>query len=216
MLISASKSTQNSRTMSRFTWLIDNGHGGKIKGKYQTPGKSFTHPNGFKIEEGVVNRKIAARLLLKLIENDIEAFLITPDLTDTTLTTRITRANKFHNINKQCVFVSIHCNAGKGNGFEVFTSPGETKSDKIASQLIKEYERLIPEFYVRKDYSDGDSDKEARFRVLTKTRMPAILSENLFMDTLSNANFLASSSGLDRIAEAHFQMILAIEKNGIR
>lgn len=82
------------------------------------------------------------------------------------------------------VFVSIHCNAAENrqaNGFEVWTSRGETKADLLATEIYKCVEETFPDMYMRKDYSDGDPDKEAGFYVLTHTNAPAVLIELAFI-----------------------------------
>ena len=47
-----------------------------------------------------------------------------------------------------------------------------------------EFKNEFPNRRLRTDFSDGDLDKERRFYVLTKTKMPAILTESFFMDNL--------------------------------
>lgn len=42
---------------------------------------------------------------------------------------------------------------------------------------------------MRTDLSDGDKDKESGFYILKHTIMPAVLTENLFMDNKKNMNF---------------------------
>jgi len=65
---------------------------------------------------------------------------------------------------------------------------------------------------MRTDYSDGDPDKEAQFDVLVDTRMPAVLTENFFMDNIDECkNILMTESGRNRIADAHFKAIIEIE-----
>ena len=83
---------------------------------------------------------------------------------------------------KDCIYVSIHANgfsSETANGWSVYTSEGETKSDLIASVLFDKASKEFPYEYMRKDTSDGDNDKESNFWVLRKTVMPAILSEQI-------------------------------------
>jgi N-acetylmuramoyl-L-alanine amidase len=61
---------------------------------------------------------------------------------------------------------------------------------------------LNGESKMRSDWSDGDPDKEAAYMVLTKTKCPAVLVENLFMDNKEDLNILKSDIGfitLERI-----------------
>lgn len=117
-----------------------------------------------------------------------------------------------------CVYVSIHVNAaGSGaawmnaRGWAVYTSPGATKSDKLATKLYNEAKRLLPpdsKYYVRADWSDGDPDYEANFYVLTKTKCPAVLTENLFQDNKQDAAYLMSEVGKRVITKIHVDGII--------
>jgi len=111
--------------------------------------------------------------------------------------------------------VSIHSNGGGGHGFEVYTSPGETTSDRIATEYANWIKKFFPMMRFRSDYADGDVDKEARFTVLTRTSIPAILTENLFMDNRADLALLRNDSIRSRIALAHFKMIKNLYKNGL-
>src|SRR5690606_27435986 len=49
--------------------------------------------------------------------------------------------------------------------------------------------------------------KAANFAVLRETRMPAVLTENLFIDNASDAKLLKDPAFLDRIARGHVEGI---------
>lgn len=187
--------------------LIDAGHGGlDVNGKYTTDpkkNKMYKHPD-FTIYEGVTNRRIATRLMSKLHRAGIAFIQIHDDVIDIGLTTRCNKANAY---GKNCLYLSIHSNAGKGKGFEIFTSPGQTKSDWYAEKFYEGFKRDFPEYPFRADMSDGDHDKEERFTVLVKTIMPAVLVELLFFDEINQAKFLMSDAGQERLAESLFQTI---------
>ena len=109
----------------------------------------------------------------------------------------------------QTVLVSVHANAGKGSGFEAWTSKGKTRSDLLAELILDAAPKYLKGFAVRKDVTDGDGDKESNdFSLLTKTLCPAVLTENLFMDTLKDYQFLCSHAGRVAIAEMHVAAIL--------
>jgi N-acetylmuramoyl-L-alanine amidase len=77
-------------------------------------------------------------------------------------------------------FISIHCNAADSaaaSGFEVWTSPGWTPADPIATSIWQTLRGTFPDMRARLDVSDGDPDKESRFQVLVGTEMPAVLVE---------------------------------------
>lgn len=188
--------------------LLDNGHGGLINGEYQTPGKrSPLWDDGTQLFEGEFNRAIVARIIESLTSLKIPYINIAPESRDIKLSTRIKRANDIQD--NSCFYLSIHSNAGGGSGFEVFTSPGETTSDKIATIFGEEYKLTFPDRKLRTDISDGDLDKESSFAVIKKTRMPAVLTENFFMDNEEECKeILMSKHGRDLIAEFHVNAIL--------
>ena len=200
--------------MSHYRWIIDAGHGGIDKnGKYTTaPAKMFQFPSGLLIQEGVVNRGIATKVYRALEMGGINFALVYEDAEDTTLADRVFLADSIYKKNPNSIFVSLHSNAGKGSGFEIFTSPGQTKSDKIADIFCQIYLKNFPNRTLRSDKSDGDADKEEDFYVLRKTDAPAILIENLFFDNYSEAMFLLSEVGQTEIAACIVDAIKMCEK----
>lgn len=133
------------------------------------------------------------------------------------------RANYVNNLCSKygvgnCVYVSVHVNAAgsdgqwkNARGWSVYTSPGKTKSDTLATYLYEEAKAILPpdsKYYVRSDFSDNDPDYEANFYVLTKTRCPAVLTENLFQDNKDDVAFLTSQEGKRKIVEVHVNGIL--------
>lgn len=100
------------------------------------------------------------------------------------------------------IYVSLHVNAsGNGQwmqarGWEVYTSPGKTKSDILATCMWNAAKNYLGDLTtMRSDWSDGDPDKEAKFFVLTKTKCPAVLVENLFMDNQEDLKLLTGDIG---------------------
>lgn len=195
----------------KYTWLLDNGHGGIINGIYQTQGKrSPVWSDKRQLFEGEFNRSIVKRLSLMLEYASIPHQNIVPELEDISLVERVTRANSLYKTDKNCIYISIHANAGQGTGFEVFSSIGQTKSDAIAEHIMIAYAKEFPELKMRVDKSDKDLDKESNFYVIAKTKMPAVLVECAFMDTLSpDCELLMSEDGRDRIAEAIYDGIIS-------
>lgn len=200
--------------MSKYIYLLDAGHGGVINEVYQTNGKrSPIWPDGRQLLEGVFNRMIVTKLAQMLKDAKIDYYIVAPEESDITLSSRVIRANNVNLAhNGQTIYVSIHGNAGGGTGFEVWTSVGETKSDKVATILYNELGKEFPTMTARSDKADGDPDKESPFYVLKNTMMPAVLSENFFMDTLHpDCELMMSEEGTSRIAKAHFNAIKIIE-----
>lgn len=202
---------------SKYLWIFDNGHGGMIDGVYQTSGKrSPVWPDGEVLYEGVFNRAIVDRLMVLCEANNIDAVNLVDTPKDVPLSDRTSKANSIAKASdKPCIYVSVHANGfsdESANGWEVYTSPGETKSDEIATVLFEKAESEFPSYKMRKDTSDGDPDKEANFYVLVHTTMPAILSENFFMTNYRECHeLLMSESGKDRIAKIHLEMIQQLE-----
>jgi N-acetylmuramoyl-L-alanine amidase len=205
--------------MSNYTWLIDAGHGGvNAKGEYQclAGGKSYQHPY-FDILEGVVNRQIANELYKLLLNAGVDFKLVYDEIEDWSLTKRVGIINKLASKYKNCILLSIHNNAGKGKGSEVFTSPGLTPSDIVAEYFCKNYIREFSEYKFRPGIGEGKTDlgldKEAKFTILTDTTCPAVLTESLFFDEYNQAKMLMSEVGRNRIASLLFKSIMEIEQD---
>ena len=191
--------------------LLDNGHGGIINNTYQTAGKrSPKWANGQQVFEGEFNRAIVNGIIEKLTALNIAYVNIAPEYRDVTLETRVNRSDDYDP--KKCFYLSINSNAGGGHGSEIYTSPGNTKSDKIATLFGVEFKKEFPDKKLRTDYSDGDLDKEAKFTVLMKTKMPAILTENFFMDNETEGKtILLTKQGREKIINYHVNAILRVK-----
>ena len=191
--------------------LLDNGHGSLINGKYQTAGKrSPVWSDGSQLFEGEFNRAIVNGVIQELVKLKIPFVNIAPEYRDIRLVTRVNRANEYP-VN-ECFYISIHSNAGGGHGSEFFTSPGNTKSDQIATVFGEEYKMEFPNNRLRTDFSDGDLDKEKSFFVLTKTKMPAILTENFFMDKEDECkDILMTKAGRQKVINYHVKAILRVK-----
>lgn len=170
------------------TIIIDPGHGGHDPGAIGRGG----------LREANVALDVALRLELALKDSGHRVLLTRRDNTFVELNERARMANK----EKADLFLSIHCNAGGGHGFEVFTSPGQTVSDSAAINLFNAYAREFPQLRKRMDLSDGDEDKEAKFTVLTHTQGPAVLFELEFIDTATGEKFLRDTTNRGRMARA--------------
>lgn len=111
----------------------------------------------------------------------------------------------FANENEADLFISIHANAFENpdaHGFEVWTSPGWTPADPIATKIFENVRRAFPDLRGRVDSSDGDPDKEAKFRVLIKTTMPAVLVETAFISNPTEEKWLRDPGWRLRMAGA--------------
>ena len=187
--------------------LIDNGHGVNTSGKCSPDGK---------FREYKWNREIAHEVVAQLRERGYCAELLVKEDIDISLAERVKRANnKCNQLGiKNVILVSIHVNAdGNGKwmsakGWSCFTSKGLTKSDKIADELYKVAEEMMPTRTMRKEYSDGDADWEAGFYILKNTKCPAVLTENFFMDNRDDLDYLTSAEGRKAIVATHVEGII--------
>jgi N-acetylmuramoyl-L-alanine amidase len=205
---------------SSYLWLLDAGHGGMtFDGVYTTaPAKMFTHPakgeeKAFTFHEGAWNRKVVTALVAELNKRSIDYKLIADHVRDTPLVQRVKNADHFYANDKRALYLSIHSNAGGGTGNEVFTSKGQTNSDKLVPFFTEAYKKHLPDMKFRSDHVDGDADKEADFYVLRKTDCPAILTETGFYDNRKEAEFLMSTQGIKATVDVHLAAILEIEKS---
>jgi len=216
----AENKLQDIQAKSKYLWVIDPGHGGMKNGVYQTKGKrSPVWDDGTQYFEGVGNRQIAERVGRKLRDYDIDfAYTVDPkDGTDVPLKDRVNWINKLPYKNK--ILVSIHSNGHSNEnaqGWEIFTSVGETTSDKIASIFYNRFQDKFMDRKFRKDTKDGDVDKEANFYIIKKTVCPAILLENFFhTNEYECKEILMSDEGQEKIVDAIIECIIFIEANGI-
>lgn len=102
-------------------------------------------------------------------------------------------------------FVSIHCNSAANpaaEGYEIWTSPGDTEGDVLATCIFKQIAAEFPDLAGRTDSSDGDPDKESRFYVLVHTDAPACLVEMAFISNAEEAALLADAEWQRRYAKA--------------
>lgn len=185
--------------------ILDNGHG------IETPGKRS--PDGL-FREYKWCRDFVKRLKLELEEWGYNVTILVPEDHDVRLSSRATRAN---NICKEygiqnCILISIHNNAaGNGEewynatGWEAYTTHNKTKSDKLADLLYQEIN--LQDIKTRTDLSDGDYDKESNFTILYKTYCPAVITENMFMDSKEDVEFLNSETGILKLLKAHVAAI---------
>lgn len=182
--------------------LLDNGHGVNCAGK-----RSPIWADGTQLFEWEFNRDIVRRIAAKLKADGIKFEILVPGETDVSLQERCRRANEYQQMYNNCVLFSIHGNAGGGTGWECYTCKGTTKADEIAKLLYQEAEKEFTGWKIRKDFVDGDADKEANFYILRHTICPAVLTENFFFDNEKDCKLMLSESGRERIAKIHINVI---------
>ena len=188
--------------------FIDNGHGLMTAGK-RSPDGQFREP--------FYNREIAKRVVSDLRDRGLDAELLVPEDDDISLAERVRRVNAgcFLLGKQNVILVSIHVNAaGNGSkwlnttGWSVYTCKGQTESDKLAECLCQAAIKNFPGHRIRTDMSDGDMDWEEGFYILRKSLCVAVLTENFFMDSISDLEYLQSRAGKQAVVDTHVEGIV--------
>jgi N-acetylmuramoyl-L-alanine amidase len=194
-------------------WIFDAGHGGILAGEYMTPPEDgrYVEYDDFTIYEGEVVRRLASYISSKAKKEGIKTLFIDTQMC-LPLSLRVDIANDIYLRYHKSVFVSLHSNMGKGNGVEIFTSIGKTKSDDYATGFMECFAEDFPYIKQRHDWSDGDCDKEADFYILKNTIMPAFLFELLFIDNYREAQLLKDDSFLMAVSNTFIKFLTKYDK----
>jgi N-acetylmuramoyl-L-alanine amidase len=180
---------------------VDPGHGGADPGAKGT--RSF--------EKDVV-LSVGNRLAKELQKHDGVKVAMTREIDRfVPLNDRSRMANEM----KADCFISIHCNGSTNPhafGWEIFTSPGQTQGDVLATTIHAFWMHMFPNTRVRADYSDGDVDKEANFSVLRRTSMPAVLVELGFISNPHDEAFLLDVNNQRFMAQAIAEGVVTWKK----
>lgn len=192
--------------------ILDNGHG------LDTPGKrSPIWEDGSYLLEWKYCRSIVREIEKELKALGIPCYILVPETNDIPLRTRVQRANRVAAQNgiSQTLLVSVHLNAARdinqGSGWEIHTSPGETRSDEYARIFWEVASELLGDkFPMRGDWEDGNPDRDSSFALIRDTACPAVLTENLFMNTEKDCRFLMSAEGEKAIIDIHVGAIARI------
>ncbi len=166
--------------------FIDPGHGGKDPGAVG---------NGLKEKDLTLKITKKIQSLLGEYQNISVKLSRTTDVY-LSLSERADLANKWG----ADYFISVHINAGGGTGFESYIYNGSVSSATIANQNVM-HQEIMKAIGGVKDRGK----KRANYAVLRETKMPAILTENLFIDHSTDASKLKSDSFLSQIAFGHVQ-----------
>lgn len=179
---------------------LDDGHG------MQTPGKRtpYIPELGREIRENEFNRKVVGFLADILLSHGFRVLLVAPTDLDTPLSYRTNAANQ----HKADIYVSVHFNAmsfdfdySSADGISVHVYLGNMKyeSGKLA--------RAVGKYLKQGTRQDWRGYKEDNFHVLRETNMPAILTENGFMDDRREAMLMLNESYQRETAIEHAQGI---------
>ena len=201
---------------SKVMVLLDNGHG------KNTPGKmSPKLEDGRQLFEWAYAREIVKGIAEKLKAEGIPYYLVHPEDEEiksqsNDLILRTNRANAKHSElkkeGKTSLFISIHVNAAgdsskwnTASGWTVYIAKSASSNSKKLAQILYEEAKkrnlkgnrsIGPEKYLVND-----------FWVVRRTAMPAVLTENLFMDNKKDVEYLLSEEGKRNIIDLHVEGI---------
>jgi len=195
--------------------IFDAGHGSVIGGKAQTKGKRSPDWEHGVLLEGVVNRWIVNRVIEECDRNQVPYYHCSPEQKDISLKRRLRRVNDWHSLNSDIYLLSIHCNAGGGEGMEIYTTTGQDDSDKIAETIMTSIQQAIPTTRYRYDMSDGDKDKEKNFTMLIGSDCPSVLLEAGFMDLRADYFKLFNEQYLETFVDALYVAIKKLYDHGL-
>lgn len=192
---------QSSKSSDYMMVILDPGHNGKVAGKRSPDGR--------------LREYRWAREVCRIIENQLDSLGIRHQRTtyiredegpEIGLLKRCIRANEIakNNPKEKIIFLSIHVNADRGegwtnsNGWSVFVSPRASSESKKLASLTANHARQ--EGLRVRTQETGKLYWKANLTVLGKTSMPAILVENLFMTNKKEVEFLLSDNGKQTLA----------------
>ncbi len=134
------------------------------------------------VKEGEETRKIVSHINRYLTSKGHEVVLDTVDKADSQLTYLYAVARKANEIQDADLFVSIHLNAGGGQGCECYTWKG--KKTEAAVGVCKELSKL--------GFRDRGVKDGSHLYVISKTEMPALLVEVCFLDNKKDVDLYNS------------------------
>ena len=173
---------------------ISDGHEMTTSGKRTPP---ITELNGYQIRENEFNKAVALILEQELLRCGFNVLNVSSTDNDS-LEERVQRANN----SKADIFVAIHYNAFDGSfddydpeGIEVHVYGLGGEAEKLAKCIIEEL--------VQGTEQKNRGVKVNNFYVLRETKMPAVLSENGFMDNKREALLMLNSVFQNEVAKEH-------------
>lgn len=197
--------------------FVEGGHAGLLNAKADpnaTPGKEtpYLKSIGRRVQEEEFNQPVAAMIRENLKRCGVHVYNTAPNVYDTPLKDRVDYANKIYyqycskygTANVVAIFISIHFNALDGtfagtnpSGFSVHIYKGQKgkAAGRLAQFVIEELQKGT------KQVNRGIVEQD--LFVTRTTVMPAILSENGFMDNEQEANLMLNKSFQNEVADEH-------------
>jgi N-acetylmuramoyl-L-alanine amidase len=172
--------------MDEFIQVLDPGHGGYDPGAVR---------NGLREKDLTLKIALYTREYINELYENVKVYLTREKDVFLSLSERAAFANRLNADH----FCSIHINAGGGDGFESYIYNGSYKNKPKTQALRNVLHDTILSLTGFRDHGR----REANLAVLRETKMPAVLTENGYIDNPSNAAFLKSDANLRKIALAH-------------
>lgn len=166
---------------------IDAGHGGKDPGA---------------VGNGLQEKDIALAVSLAIkdkLENEYDGVQVLLSRSADVFLELKDRTNKANSAGAD-ILVSIHCNAGGGaGGFETFRHPNSLAPSSALQNVV--HSEIMSQL---KPLGINDrGQKTGNLHMVRETKMPSILTENLFIDVKSDADKLKQSKVIDAIVNGH-------------
>ncbi|ARI76895.1 N-acetylmuramoyl-L-alanine amidase [Halobacillus mangrovi] len=166
---------------------LDPGHGGS------DPGAS-----GNGLLEKDINLDIALRIRSNLLDGyeNVEVLMSRTEDSTKSLTERTDEANVWG----ADYYLSIHCNAfnGTAQGYEDFIH------DRLSdSSITAQYQDIIHPEVMKVNELVDRGQKKANFHVLRESNMPALLTENGFIDNAEDAALIKQAAWREKVAQGH-------------
>jgi N-acetylmuramoyl-L-alanine amidase len=168
--------------------FIDPGHGGTDPGAV-----------GNGLQEKNLTLQIATRIkyILTAEYDNVSILMSRTGDQSLTLTQRTNAANSWG----ADFLLSVHINAGGGTGYEDYVYPGVgAPTTTYQSNIHADIMKLV-------DFNDRGK-KSANFHMLRESNMPALLTENGFIDSANDTDKLKSATFIEALARGHVSGIV--------
>ncbi|MGG0413438.1 N-acetylmuramoyl-L-alanine amidase [Peribacillus simplex] len=166
---------------------LDPGHGGSDPG---------AQSNGLREKDITLDIALRIRTILKNDYENVEVRMSRTSDINKSLSQRTNEANSWG----ANYYLSIHCNAHNGSalGYEDYIHSSQSDSSTTAK-----YQDIIHSEVMKVNQLSDRGQKKANFHVLRESNMPALLTENGFIDNVQDAALIKQSSWRQKVAQGH-------------
>ncbi|GIN87646.1 hypothetical protein J6TS2_40320 [Heyndrickxia sporothermodurans] len=166
-----------------FKLFLDPGHGGSDPGAIG---------NGLQEKDVTLSISTKIRDILLNEYNDVSILMSRTGDTFPSLSDRTNAANAWG----ANYFLSIHINAGGGTGFESYVYPG-------VGAPTTTYQTAIHDEVMKVNQLSDRGKKQSNLHVLRESNMPALLTENGFIDNANDAAKMKNATWIESVARGH-------------